>query len=98
MCTWSLNSSTEASSGSSHRGPAGWVSLLVHTLWYLLGVGLNGKVAFVKVSRSGPRTVMFVAMEMNTKFLVHHCHLSRTRERNGQVAGLTGLLTEAFVD
>lgn len=71
----------------------GWVLLLLHILRDLPGVGLNGKVAFSKVSGSGPRTVMFVAIEMNIKFLVHHCHLSRTWERNGQVRALTGLVT-----
>lgn len=45
----------------------GWVSLLLHTVWSLPGVGLNGKVAFAKVSGSGPRTVMFVAMENEHK-------------------------------
>lgn len=72
--------------------------LLLHTRRYLPGVRLNGKVVFAKVSGSGPSTRMFVAMEMNIKFPVHHCHLSRTWERNGQARVLTSLVTEAFMN
>lgn len=41
--------------------------------------------ALAKVSGSGSRTVLFVAMEMN-KFPVHHSHLSRTQEWTSQSA------------
>lgn len=76
--------SPEAFSCSGHGGTVGWVLLLLQTLCYLPGVGLNGKAAFAKVLGSGPGTGMFVAMEMNIKSPVHHCHLSRTWERDGQ--------------
>lgn len=79
------------------RWPVGWVLLLLHPLCYLPGVGHNGKVELAKVSGSGPRTVMFVAMEMNIKSPAHHCHLSRTWERNGQVRTLTCLVIDAFM-
>lgn len=39
---------------------------------------------------------MPVAMVMNIKSPVHHCHLSRTWESNGQVRALMCLVTDAF--
>ena len=72
--------------------------MFLQTLCFLLEVGLNGKAAFAKVSGSGPGTVMFVAIEMNIKSPVHHCHLSRTWERNGQVRALICLLTDAVMN
>ena len=74
----------------------GWFLLFLQTLCYLPGVGLNGKVAFVKVLGSGPRTLMFVAMEMNRKSPVHHCHLSGTWGRNGQGRALISSVTDAI--
>lgn len=76
----------------------GWVSLLLHIVHHLPGVGLNSKVAFAKGWRSGPRTVIFVAMEMNIKSLVHHFHLSRMWGQNGQVGALTSLVADALVN
>lgn len=77
--------------------PVGWVLLFMPTLHYLPGVGLNGKAAFAKVSGSGPGMVMLVAMVINIKSPVHHCHLSRTWESNGQVRALMRLVTDAFM-
>lgn len=75
----------------------GCVLLRLHTLSCLPGLGYNGKAEFAKVSGSGPRTMMFVAMEMNVMSPVHDCHLSRTWERDGQVRTLPSLVTDAFM-
>lgn len=75
----------------------GWVLLLLHSVRCLPRVGLNGKVTFAKGSRSGPRTGMLVAMEMNMNSPVHHHRLSRTWERKDQGRVLTTLVIDAFM-
>lgn len=52
--------------------------------------------ALAKVSGSGSRTVLFVAMEMNKSF--QFITLISAGPRNGQVRALTGLVTEAFMN
>jgi hypothetical protein len=75
-----------------------WVLLLLPAVQDLPGVGLNKKVTFAKGSRSVPKSVIFVAMEMTVKSPIHQYHLSRTWERNGQVKALTSLVTDAFMN
>ena len=59
-------------------------------------MGRNKEVAFAKGSRSGPRTVISVAMTMNIKSVDHQYYLSRTWEKNGQARAVTSLVRDVY--